>query len=476
MSSVVAVVPAFERQAVRRPRWYTLESAVLFGALGLLFFAPLAFGAVEPWAMFVLEAGSTMLLALWAIHQAAIGELEILSNPIFLPILVFGGLILFQIAFQYTAYRAATVSSFLLCCSYGFPCFLVVQCFRHRWQLKAGAVAVSAYGFVLAIFSLVQSLTSNGKLYWIRTPRFGGWIYGPYVNHNHYAGLMEMLFPIPLAIFFSPRVRRSEKVMALIASAVMASTIFLSGSRGGMLASVVQMALLAAILMSRHERGRTAMALGGFFVLAFAVLAWMGSGELLRRMTSIPVEARTELTGGMRWNIDRDCLKMFVQRPITGWGLGVFPEIYPQFRSFYTNLSIDHAHNDYLQFLVETGAVGFGIIVWFLLSVFRGAIRKLRAAPTDLNAEIALPALLGVTGILVHSFLDFNLQIPANAALFLVLSAIAAMEPGFSSWPLPAEMKLNGTFPAIRRRSRSHRRTRNAVMTSGNMPAPSTDL
>jgi len=462
MNSAIAVGPVFESRAVRSPRRYALESAGLFGALGLLFFAPLAFGAVESWAIFVLEAGSTMLLAIWAIHQAANGELKILSNAIFPPILTFGALILFQIASHRTAYRAATVSSFLLYCSYGFLCFVAVQCLRHRWQLKAGAVALSAYGFVLAIFSLTQNITSNGKLYWIRTPRLGGWIYGPYVNHNHYAGLMEMLFPIPLAIFLSPRVRRPHKAMALIASAVMASTIFLCGSRGGMLAFVVQMALLAAILTSRHERGKTAVALGAFFSLAFAVLAWMGSGEMLQRMTSIPVETRTELTGGMRWSIDRDCLKMFAQKPVTGWGLGAFPEIYPQFRSFYTNLAIDHAHNDYLQFLVETGAVGFGIIVWFLLSIFRSAFAKLRASPTDLNAESALAALLGVTGILVHSFVDFNLQIPANAALFFVLSAIAAMEPRFGSWHIHPEIKL-GAAPAMRRRSGSHKRTRNAV-------------
>ncbi len=37
--------------------------------------------------------------------------------------------------------------------------------------------------------------------------------------------------------------------------------------------------------------------------------------------------------------------------------------------------------------------------------------------------------MLGCVGILVHSFLDFNLQIPANAALFYVLCAIAASAP-----------------------------------------------
>ena len=51
------------------------------------------------------------------------------------------------------------------------------------------------------------------KLYWIRTPRFGGWIYGPYVNHNHYAGLMEMLAPIPLIFALTRRARGPRKAL-----------------------------------------------------------------------------------------------------------------------------------------------------------------------------------------------------------------------------------------------------------------------
>ena len=65
-------------------------------------------------------------------------------------------------------------------------------------------------------------------------------------------------------------------------------------------------------------------------------------------------------------SIDRDALKMFAARPITGWGLGVFPNVYPQFRSFHTNFFINEAHNDYLQLLVEMGGLGFAVLLWFL--------------------------------------------------------------------------------------------------------------
>ena len=95
----------------------------------------------------------------------------------------------------------------------------------------------------MASFALLQGLSATTRLYWLRTPRMGGWIYGPYVNHNHYAGLMEMLVPIPLVFSLTRGARGPRKIMAGMAAALMASTIFLSGSRGGMLAFVVEMGI-----------------------------------------------------------------------------------------------------------------------------------------------------------------------------------------------------------------------------------------
>jgi O-antigen ligase len=89
------------------------------------------------------------------------------------------------------------------------------------------------------------------------------------------------------------------------------------------------------------------------------------------------------------------------------------------------------AHNDYLQLLVEMGALGLVTALWFLLTLFRSALRKLKSWPSDTNSAVTLAAMLGVMGILVHSFMDFNLQIPGNAALFYVLCMLCAMEPCF---------------------------------------------
>jgi O-antigen ligase len=243
---------------------------------------------------------------------------------------------------------------------------------------------------------------------------------------------MELLLPIPLVLSLTHFARDRKKGLAALTAAVMAASIFLSGSRGGMAALAVQIAILAVIVVRREAKsGNTALAIGVFAIVLVGVVAWIGGGALSTRLSSIHSEARAELSGGTRITIDRDGLRMFAQRPLFGWGLATFPEVYPQFRSFYSDFVVNAAHNDYLQLLVETGALGFLTMLWFLVVTYRGAIRKLHNWPSDTNGAVALAAILGVTGLLVHSLVDFNLQVPANAAMFYVMCAIAAMNPQF---------------------------------------------
>jgi O-antigen ligase len=183
------------------------------------------------------------------------------------------------------------------------------------------------------------------------------------------------------------------------------------------------------LLRPRQENWKQHLLLGVGLAAMIGVLVWIGGNELTRRLASIQSETQQELTGGVRLTIDRDCLRMWRERPLFGWGLGTFPVVYPQFRSFYTNFFVNQAHNDYLQLLTETGLAGFAIAIWFLVLTFRHAWAKLDHWTESANGVLTVAALLGCVGILVHSFLDFNLQIPANAAMFYVLCAIAASSP-----------------------------------------------
>jgi O-antigen ligase len=164
-------------------------------------------------------------------------------------------------------------------------------------------------------------------------------------------------------------------------------------------------------------------------IVAAAAFALLFSSEHLRSTLDDrlneegPIEFRQAVYTGA-WD-------MFLERPLLGWGLGNFPEAYPQYRSFYTNLFVNQAHNDYMQLLVEMGALGFVVMLWFLVRMYYRAAEKLGSWSSNINGSLTLAAMLGCTGILVHSLVDFNLQIPANAALFYVLCTLTAMEPRF---------------------------------------------
>jgi O-antigen ligase len=428
VTSPLPVSTVAEDVAVIRPASVLGHDLILCGTVALLLFGPLAFGATETWSQFLLEAGSAWLFVLWAVQQFRSGTWQIRGNPLFAPMLAFGALVVLQFALRQTASTERTLSAALLFTAYALLCFLLVQTLRQTRQMEWIGRTVSIYGVSVALFALLQGFSSNGNLYWLRKPYFGGWIYGPYVNHNHYAGLMEMLTPVPLVIALSRRCSVQKRWLAGVAASIMATSILFSGSRGGMIAFATEMLLLAVLLLRRNARSKTMGAMVAFVLLTLALAAWMGDSELIQRLGSIHTQARSELSGGTRLSVDRDALRMFAQKPLLGWGLGLFPDIYPQFRSFYTNFWVDHAHNDYLELLVETGTAGFLIAVWFLLTTFRSAARKLRQREWGTIGLARLAALVGVSGILVHSLVDFNLQIPANAAIFYVLCTLATMK------------------------------------------------
>jgi len=427
VSSALAFQP--EAPRVTKATRHVLSSTMLLaGAGAILLSAPLAFGAVQPWAILALQTSTTLLFLAWGFRQWLNREIRISSHPLYLPMLAFAALVTLQWLTGMTAYRHATYSHLLLYLSYGLLVFVVTQTLRRTSQLEKFAWVLAGYAAMLASFSLLQGLAPNGKLYGVWKP-FYGQPYGPYVNHNHYAGLMEMLTPFLLVLAATRVTQGRRKIAVAVIAAVMAGTIFLCGSRGGMLAFALQAVLLVVLLRPRQEDWKRHLLLGVGLAAMIGVLVWIGGNELTRRLASIQSETQQEITGGVRLTIDRDCLRMWREKPLFGWGLGTFPVVYPQFRSFYTNFFVNEAHNDYLQLLTETGLAGFAIAIWFLVLTFRHAWAKLDNWTDSANGSLTVAALLGCVGILIHSFLDFNLQIPANAAMFYVLCAIAASNP-----------------------------------------------
>jgi O-antigen ligase len=212
-----------------------------------------------------------------------------------------------------------------------------------------------------------------------------------------------------------------------------------------MIAFVLELLVFSALAFGRTRRLRVAF--GSLAVCAFvvALLVFVEKGQALDRLG--------DLRPGIRLQITKDSVRMFAHRPVFGWGLGTFPTVYPSYRSFYTNLFINEAHNDYAQLLVETGLLGFGLMLWFLIRLYQRAWPTSRRWEVKWDAALSLAAMLGCTGMLFHSFVDFNLQIPANAAMFYVLCGLAVSKPTETlSKPLRSQ-----SFGDEGTRGRSHR-------------------
>jgi O-antigen ligase len=422
-----------------------LRWMLVLSLCALLIFAVLAFGAVDEWSIFTFEASAAALFLVWAGKQLVSRQVKLSKNPLYLPTFLFFGLILAQIALRRSAYGYVTKYEALQYVSYGIVLLIAAECVREEDTRRIFALAMIVFGALYAFFALAQELSYNGKVFWIHSPRFHGHgsIYGSYVNRDHYAGLMEMLVPIPLVLAVGHVLKGGKRALVGFCAVLMATTIFLSGSRGGMIAFVFETVLFAALTFRRRRSPRAALGSMAVCVLILALLTFLGKGQVLSRLG--------DLGPGIRLDITKDSLRIFSHRPVLGWGLGTFPTIYPRYRSFYTNLFINEAHNDYAQLLVETGLLGFGLMLWFLAQLYRHGLPTSRRWEFRWDGAVSLAALLGCTGILVHSFVDFNLQIPANAAFFYVLCALAASELSAASsrsrqtWPEELRELRNGS-------------------------------
>jgi O-antigen ligase len=399
-----------------------VDTCALVGVCALLMFGVLAFGAVRESSTFVLEMGAALIACLWVVGHLLSGELPVFATTtLHLPMVVFGALVGLELALRIPAYTFATASDAAKLVAYFLLTLVVTQCCKTDRALTKMVFALSIFGFVVAIFGIAQSFTSPYRLYWglFGASRVGALAYGPYVNHNHYAGLMEMLTPLPLMLAVS-RSHRRKVILLGFAAIVMGGTIVLSLSRGGLLAFAVELCLLGVVAARRSSR--IAGALAGVVVITIAFVVWLGSSSAqtqVHRLRSASKDVE------LRVQIARDSMTMFASRPWLGWGLGEFQFDFPRYRHYYSDEFAETAESDCVQLLVETGVVGVACALWFLVALYAGAFQRARNWNRDSASAIRLAALVGCSGFLVHSIWDSNFHVPANAALFFVLCGIA---------------------------------------------------
>ncbi len=397
-------------------------SSIRAGVCALAAFAVLAHGAVEPWSEAVLEIGAAVLLLIWSWKALTDSEVTMVWNPLMWPLLGFGVVAAVQLAAGISLVPFLTRIELLKYSALVALFFLFVQSHRTRTQWRTYVWFLLSLGFAVSLFAILQHFTFNGKLYWVRELQYGGIPFGPYVNRNHFAGLMELLIPPGLAIQILGAERRDQLPLITLFTLLPIGALFLSASRGGIMSLLAEIVFLVILIVARR-REKTALVAGALIVTLAAILvSWLGIGRALDRFATYK---KLETSEGRRVEMLHDSLRIFSDHRVLGTGLGTLQEVFPLYESFYDGLIVNHSHNDYAEALAETGVVGGFCGLAFLALLFWTSWRILNMQGDPKNFAYHAGALVACLGLLVHAGVDFNFHIPSNALIFLLQAALA---------------------------------------------------
>jgi O-antigen ligase len=395
------------------------------------------YGTVEVWSTAIWELLVLLLTLLWSIDAVINKRLRVELNPLVWPLVALLGIALVQLLPVLSgARRTITYDSFatleaavkMFVCILFFLLFATYVSTPERRQQAVTTIIVLAV--IIALIGIGQTY---GKLIWPRAT------YGPFVNRNHFAGFLEMAAGLIGARIVSQTLKRERLVLYVCYLIIVCSGLILSASRGGYLSLAAVILFLALVSLTmrgsksdpvasgRGLQVRLVAALILLVVMSFGAMFLTSSDELLQRFGRIEENMQMGELADERYSrraVWQATIQMVKDHPLLGVGLGAYQYAYSRYDQGSGLYRTEQAHNDYLQILADTGVIGGLVMLAFLALLF---VRSFKALQTRdlLQRSITLGALAGCFGIAVHSFVEFNLQVTANAQLFLALVALA---------------------------------------------------
>jgi O-antigen ligase len=359
-----------------------------------------AIGLLQAWTLdgfvwYIFEALIFALFIAWTVGWV-LGGLQGSWSYLFLPFLSIVLWAALQLCLGWSVYAFTTKSDAVRWACYFSIFFLASQLFGSPGREDSFRKAFAVFAFALAVVSVLQYLTGNGKIYWLfQSPEPAG--LGPFLNHDHYASFVALALPMPVVeAHRSP----SRRWIFLVGAATLYASVIASASRAGFILVTVELVVL--ILMLGFER-RSVVAVF-IITLGFAfVLGWDNLYTKLR----IPDPYAS------RRVVAEATIDMIKASPWKGFGLGTWTLVYPAYAKIDFGLFGNAAHNDWLQWAAEGGVPL--IVCLFLL--FCGAVALARQAPWA----------IGVPVVFLHCLIDFPMQgrfLPA--VLFLVFGVATA--------------------------------------------------
>lgn len=402
-----------------------LSGNLVFSLLaGLLLFAPLARGGAPGWAMVVIGLVVLTGAMLYLVEVAWRWQPPLLRTVLDMPILVLSGLVVLAAVFSVDR-PASLVALAKFAAWLGVYC-LVATTLRVSQRIGRLANIVIGVTVFLALFALVKGAGLNPCPWWDYPdlPYPKEFLAATFGNHNHLAGWLEMAIPLLLGGVLHSKGQK-WLVIKLPLLALLVTVLILTQSRGGWLGFLAGLFFMGGVLTvqgGRTKRRWVLALVGGIGLLVVAVML-LSPATTERALTA---EGGVE-EGSLAERIEvwRGVAVMIKAHPLLGSGPGTFKLAFPGYQPPGFSHRWDKAHNDYLEFAAELGVGFWAVMGWLLFLLYRQGLRKYRSAD-GYAAFLTLGALTGITSLLVHSLVDFNLQLPANALLFTVLAALVA--------------------------------------------------
>ena len=335
-----------------------------------------------------------------------------------------------------------TVLALLKFLAYSSAFLLAAYLFDSRKGKSTLVRGLIFLGCFEAAYGIVQYLTGWQRIFTYTNPVNLDQATGTYINHDHFAGLLELILPFVLGSgFYSFQVwserrqvgldRRASAerssagirtVFYLFLTAILGVAVIFSRSRGGILATAFSLVFI--VLLAQVKARRSAWMLGSFLFLVCVVGygLWIGLNPVLARFEQMREPGYLQMEGRMAfW---KDALPLIRDYPLVGTGLGTFDTAFRRYQTARADARVNHAHNDYLEFASDTGLLGVALLFLPILYLLAKMIISFLDDPRRYRRSITLGCIGSSLALLIHSMTDFNLQVPANALIFAVVLGI----------------------------------------------------
>jgi len=417
----------------------------------LLIFTPLARGSVQDWAITTIHLLTLIALASFLLENSLVWRWKWIKTPLDKPILVV--IILSILSTIFSVHKYTSIWSVVLLINYAVIYYLIIHAFRTRSELRQLVYLVIGVAAFISLFGIFKWSGVNPFSWWeytdiLQTP---GRLTATYGNANHLAGYIEMTLLLTIG-FSLTGVGGGKRILIIPITIVLLAALILSLSRGGWSGAIAGLALMITILMTAHRLRSKKLVLTLSAGIVAAAIIVLSTGPVVDRISTV-TEGNPEINMYSRLVGWRGVVNMIKDYPLLGSGPGTFSTVYTQYQPPGLGKRRFYAHNDYMHFISEVGMGLSIVIVWLIVALYGRGHKKIKN-PSRLVRGTTLGALAGITAILFHSFVDFNLNIPANAILFTVLAAVATGPvPVNNRFPirLDPSMKKSANVPARHR-------------------------